>query len=69
MNDLEILENTHVLKKHWRFYDFEKKVFFVSLELEKNHQSWKTVLILNYAFVKKKAPTKIKILDNKKITS
>ena len=45
MNDLGLLENTHILKKHWSFHDFEEIWWFVSLEVEKNHQSWETVLV------------------------
>ena len=67
MNELGLLENTHILKKNWSFHDFEeeKNLWFVSLEVEKIIKVEKKFLLLNYAFVKKtqKNPTKRKILD------
>ena len=40
---------------------------FVSLEVEKNHQSWETVLVTKLCLCQKKpkTPTKMKILDKK----
>ena len=53
-NDLGLLKNTHIVKKHWSFHDFEeKKLWFVSLEVEKIIKVEKQFLLLNYAFVKK----------------
>ena len=47
----------------------EKNWWFVSLDVEKNHQSWETVLATNLCLRQKntKTPTKMKILDKKNI--
>ena len=70
-NDFRLLTNTDILKKQWCFNDFQKNWWFVLLDVEKNHQSWETLLVTKLCLPKKKpkTPTIMTIFDQKKIAS
>ena len=68
MNDFGLLENTHILKKNIEvFMILKKNWLFVSLEVEKNHQGWETVLVTKLCLRQKpkKHPLKLKFWKKK----
>ena len=70
MNDLGLLENTYILKTLKFSWFWKQNWWFISLQVEKNHQSWETVLVTKLCLRQKnqKHPLKWKF-GTKKMTS
>ena len=67
-----MIQDLKKILTYWKsievFMILKKIGWLVSLEVEKNHQSWETFLVTKLCLCQKKTktPTTMKILDNKK---